>query len=108
MHPLFVASIFVVSMASPAILAVKYAAKPRRELALGSGSAQRQLPRPFEGSVVFPGSAPENLSSTLGPRLLTPPTHMNQLHVDASNHQVQDGSGISREHSENAIELLAR
>ncbi len=110
MHPLFVASIFIVTMASPAIVAVRYSTKPKRELALGSGSVQGRFPRSFprtvEGSLV--GSVSEYLAAIPGPRLLAPTTPINQLPVVTSDHQVQDGSGNSHEHSENAIELLAR
>jgi hypothetical protein len=105
-HPLLVASIFVVTMASPAILAVRYTVKPRRETALGSGSAQRRLPHTVESSLA--GSIPEYLSTIPGPRLLTPATHINQLEVHTSDPEEQDGSGIACEDRENAIELLAR
>lgn len=107
MHPLLIASIFVVTMASPAIVAVKFTAKPRRELALGRGSAQRRLPhKTVEGSLA--GSVSEYLAAIPGPRLLTPTTPINQLPAVTSDQLVQDASGISLEDSENAIELLAR
>jgi hypothetical protein len=105
-HLLFLASIFVVAMASPAFVAVKYTTKPRRELALGSGSVRRPLPGTAEGPLF--GSVSEFLSAVPGPRLLKPSAPINHLQAVTADQQLQDGSGISRENSENAIELLAR
>jgi hypothetical protein len=105
-HPLFIASIFVVTMASPAIVAVKFTTKPRRELALGRGSAQRLPHASVDGSLA--GSVSEYLTAIPGPRLLAPSTPFNQLPVVTSDRFAHDVSGISHEDSENAIELLAR
>jgi hypothetical protein len=33
-HPLFIATIFVLTMASPAVVAVRYATRPKRQLAV--------------------------------------------------------------------------
>jgi hypothetical protein len=100
--PLLIALIFAVTMALPAVVAVRYAAKPKRELALGSGSARRRQPA-VEGSVALPVRAPECISATPGPWLLESATLINQLPVGASVHQLVDEVRISREDRENVM-----
>ncbi len=103
MNPLLIASIFVVTMASPAVVALRYTAKPKRELALKSCSARRRLPRKVEGPVALPVRVPEYFSATPGPRLLESATSITQLPVSASVHQAEDGIRISREDRENVM-----
>ena len=68
MHPLLIASIFVVAMASPAIVAVKYAAKPRKQLALASHPARSGFTRSDEGSVVLPVRLQDSIPAKPGLR----------------------------------------
>lgn len=103
MHPLIIASIFVVTMASPAVVALRYTAKPKRELALESGSAQRRLTNAVEGSMVLPARVPKYISATPGPRLLTQLTPVNRRPVDASVREAEDEIRISREDRENVM-----
>lgn len=102
MHPLLIASIFVVAMASPAVVALKYAAKPKRELALEAGSARR-LPRTDEGSLVLPPRVPEYIALTPRLRLLESATLINQLPMSASVDQAEDGIRVSQEGRENVM-----
>ena len=87
MHPLLIALIFVAAMASPAIVAVHYAAKPKRELALGHRPAGR-LPLTIEGSAVLSVRIPVSVPSAAGPRLLAPVTPIKQQPVGTSGHRV--------------------
>jgi hypothetical protein len=98
-----IASIFVVTMASPAVVALRYTAKPKRELALGSGSAQRRLTSAVEGSMILPVRVPEYVSATPGPRLLTQLTPINRRPVCASVDLAEDGISVSREDRENVM-----
>lgn len=83
---MLIAFLFVAAMASPAIVAVRYTAKPKRELTLSNGQARR-LARSIEGSVIVSVRVAESASTTLGPRLLTQGTHNSQLPVNASDRQ---------------------
>ena len=56
MHLLIVALIFVATMASPAVVAVKFVPRTKRELALAQLPAQGRLIRVREGRVVVPVS----------------------------------------------------
>jgi hypothetical protein len=68
-HPLLIALVFVVMMASPAVVALQYAAKPKRELALEHGAARQRLPRRIESSVILLDRVPASVRAA-GPRLL--------------------------------------
>jgi hypothetical protein len=100
--PLLISLIFVVTMALPAVVAVRYAAKPKRELALGSGSARRRQPT-VEGSVALPARVPKYFSATPGPWLLDSATLINQLPVGGSFRQLVDEARISREDRESVM-----
>jgi hypothetical protein len=60
-HPLLIALIFVVMMAAPAIVAIQYTFKPKRQPALAPHPAPRPLTRSVEGSVVLPTRIPESV-----------------------------------------------
>lgn len=63
MQPMYLALIFV-TLASFAIVAVKYAARLKRQPALAEGAAQR-LTRSVEGSLVVPVRVPAKLAARL-------------------------------------------
>jgi len=66
-----IALLFVVLMASPAVVIVRYAARPRREPALVY-QAPRPRARSVEGQVVLAASAVAVDSSRSKPRLVAP------------------------------------
>lgn len=79
MHQLLIASVFVVTMASPAIVAVRYSARPKRQYALAHRPERRRFSCAIEGSVIFPIGVPASFEARPGPRLLTPPRAIKRL-----------------------------
>ncbi|MFZ0301042.1 MAG: hypothetical protein WAL75_00015 [Terracidiphilus sp.] len=87
MHPLLIALIFVAAMASPAIVAVQYAVKPRRELALAQRPTRR-LHGAIEGSVIRSVRIPASVPAAAGPRLLVSATPIEQRPVSISGRRM--------------------
>jgi hypothetical protein len=85
MHPLLIVLIFVVAMASPAIVAVKYTARPKRELARVHRPEPRRLSGLVEGSVVLPVCSPATVRARLEPRQLAPVTPIKSLPASTSD-----------------------
>ncbi len=91
MPPMLIAMIFVVAMAAPAIVAVRYTVKPRRELALAHGPAGRHT-RSGEGSMVLPVRDPQSVSTGREAKKLTLmlASANKQQQASALEHQVDD------------------
>lgn len=86
MHPLLIASIFVVTTASSAIVAVKYTLRPKQHLAPAPGPSWPWPPRSIEGSVALPDQVPEHVR----PGLLESVKLSQQEKANALNRQVDD------------------
>ncbi len=90
MYLLLIALIFVVTMALPALLIVRYAVKPRQELALSPSPARRRLSRSDEGCVVVPIRIRETVPAIKGLLKLEQEKSTKQQQASALDHQVDD------------------
>ena len=71
MQPLLIAAIFIVMMAFPAILAVRYAAKPRKQPVKASRNSLSRFGSSNEGSVILPVSVSATVLAHPGPVLIS-------------------------------------
>jgi hypothetical protein len=85
-QPLFIALIFVVAMASPAILAVRFQTRSRRTLPPTYRLVQRHS-SPVEGSVAGPARVQAIVTVRVGPTLLMPGRPARRLPANTHNRQ---------------------
>lgn len=89
-NPLLIALIFVLAMALPAVLVVKYAVRPRREPALANSPARRRHSHSEEGSVIVPVRASETAPASPKSGLLKLAKLNKEQQASAIEHQVDD------------------
>ena len=83
---LLIALIFVVAMASPAVLAVRFQTRSRRALPPTHRMVQRYS-RSFESSVVGPARVHTNVTVRLGPKLLKAARQAKRLPANTHDRQ---------------------
>jgi hypothetical protein len=87
---MLIALIFVVAMALPAALVVKYTVRPKGERALANSPVRRRHTHSEEGSVVVPVRASETAPASPKPGLLKLAKPNKEQQASAIEHQVDD------------------